>query len=168
MSKILKSSLEIFVCTIIVYMLLNVEFLLNNEFNLITINTVLVGFLFTIYTILMSFTGEEVIDIYEQKNEMSKIYNNITLGIIYGVLSVLITIIGLGIFKVKEDITISNYHKLWLSLDLSFFILVMKSTLFSIIDINSIVGAIRDNKHNSYKRDKANADMEKRFRNKKK
>jgi hypothetical protein len=163
LKKYYKSIVELIIFSVLIYNLTNVNFLLENEFNLITINTVLVGFLFTIYTILIPLLDEEIMEAYEKTKEIERVFDNITLGIVYGILSVLFTIMGLAIFGIVTENKMTNIYKLWLTIDLSSFILVMKSMLLSILDMSSIVGSIRDFNKLKRKKCQANDEMKNRF-----
>lgn len=165
--KYWKNIIELIILSMFIYKFLDVSFILENEFNLITVNTVLVGFLFTIYTILIPLLDEESMEVYEKTKEIEKVFRNITFGIVYGILSVLFTIAGLAIFGKVTENTINEYYKILLTIDLSFFILIMKSTLLAIIDISSIVGYVRRNKNRTTSQEKANKEIERRFNDKK-
>ncbi|MFQ9247391.1 MAG: hypothetical protein ACLR3R_08535 [Clostridium paraputrificum] len=167
MKKYWKNIVELIVLSIFIYKFLDVSFILENEFNLITVNTVLVGFLFTIYTILIPLLDEESMEVYEKTKEIEKVFKNITLGIVYGILSVLFTIAGLAIFGNTIESNMNKYYRILLTIDLSFFILIMKSTLLAIIDISSIVGYIRRNKNKKIAQKRANEEINRRFINKK-
>lgn len=143
---------------------INISFLLGNEFNLITINTVLVGFLFTIYTILIPLLDEDALKAYTITGEINSIFKNISVGIITGILSVIFTIIGLALFKSEAGSQISRIHEIWLTIEITLFILTMISTLFSIININSVVESVRNNKLNKSNHKETNKKMENRFR----
>lgn len=147
MKKYWKNIIELIILSLFIYKFLDVSFILENEFNLITVNTVLVGFLFTIYTILIPLLDEDSMEVYEKTKEIEKVFRNITFGIVYGILSVLLTIAGLAIFGKVTENTLDEYYRILLAIDLSFFILIMKSTLLAIIDISSIVGCIRRKKN---------------------
>ena len=143
----------------------NVSFLLGNEFNLITINTVLVGFLFTIYTILIPLLDEEALKSYSITGEVDSLFNNITIGIQCGILSVIFTITGLLIFKTEKDIALSKIHVLWLIIEIAFFLLIFISTLLSIINITIIVEDVRKNKLKKINKQNNNIEMKNRFKN---
>lgn len=146
---------------------INIEFLIGNEFNLITINTVLVGFLFTIYTILIPLLSEEALKSYTKTGEINSVFKHITRGIVSGTLSVIFTIIGLAMFKVEKDITILKVHKIWLGIEIMFFLVVIFSTLLSIINISTIVEDVRCNKENLSKKQDVDEEMKRRFKDKK-
>lgn len=164
MKDTLKKGIVLVLLTIVIYKTLDVSFMCNNNFNMITVNTVLVGFLFTILTIIMSFTDEDVISTYEKTNELEKVYNNITTGIVLGVLSIAIAIITLCIWgePLKQELTDTN--KMMYSVIISMFVLIMKSILFAIIDINNIITDIRRRKFTKSKQEKANKEMEEKYK----
>lgn len=145
---------------------INVSFLVGNEFDLITINTVLVGFLFTIYTILIPLLDEDALESYAITGEIDSVFKNITIGIQSGILSVMFTVVGLAIFKVEKDIPLTKLHEIWLTIEISFFLLVIIATLLSIINITSIVEDVRKNKFKKIITKKRNDEMENRFKKK--
>lgn len=146
---------------------INIEFLVGNEFNLITINTVLVGFLFTIYTILIPLLDEEALKSYTKTGEINSVFKNINRGIVSGTLSVIFTIIGLSVFKVDKDLPILKIHKIWLGIEIMFFLVVMFSTLLSIINISTIVEDVRRSKEKLIQKADVDEEMKKRFKDNK-
>lgn len=163
MWKYYRNIIILLLIACVLYWKFDVSFMANNEFNLITANTVLVGFLFTILTILMSFLNEDIIETYKENNELSKIFGNITMGIVWGTVSIFFIIAGLCILGKVNSETLTDANRICFSIEISLFILVMKSILMAMLDINCIIGAIWDNKKNKKNRKKANEDMKTRF-----
>lgn len=164
MINILKKGIVLILLTMGIYKFLNVSFMSSNEFNMITVNTVLVGFLFTILTILMSFTDEDIILTYEKTNELEKVYTNINTGILLGVLSIAVSIIVLCIWGEPNISEITSANKALYSIIIGMFIIIMKSIFCAILDINSIIGDIRRRKITNSKRETANKEMSAKYK----
>lgn len=164
--KLLKFVVIVLVIlTIAIFFLFDLSFMTTHNFDMITLNTVLVGFLFTIYTLLISLLDEKAVKTYEETNELGKIYNKIVLGILLGVLTCLLSILILCLYGEPTE-ELKTLNKFLYALDISSFLIVLWSIVGAIIDMASIVGAVRDNKINKINQEKANADMKNRFSNK--
>lgn len=159
MFNTVMKGITLILLTIVIYLFLDVTFMSRNIFNMITVNTVLIGFLFTILTILMSFIDEDVILTYEKTNELKKVYNNITIGIVLGVLSIAISITVLCIWGEPSETDITELNKLINSSIVGMFIIIMKSILVAILDMNSIITDIRRRKIINWEKEKANREM---------
>jgi hypothetical protein len=166
--KTLRKGIVLALLSIGIYVFLDVSFMSNNIFNMITVNTVLVGFLFTILTILMPFADEDVILTYEKTNELEQIYSNITTGIVLGILSIAISIIILCIWGEPKTTDITSANKIMYSIIIGMFMIIMKSMFLAILDINNILKAIRRRKIMNKKEEEANKEMEAIYRSKSK
>ena len=65
----------------------------ENQFNIMTMNTVFAGFLFTSLGIIAGFSDNVSIRKFERIKTMDNIYNNILKGIIFSILSIVIGLI---------------------------------------------------------------------------
>lgn len=72
---------------------LDLKIISENQFNIITVNTVFAGFLFTSLGIIAGFSNNTSIRKFERIKTMDNIYNNISKGIIFSVLSITIGLI---------------------------------------------------------------------------
>ncbi|EIF2086700.1 hypothetical protein ACSXCJ_12325 [Clostridium perfringens] len=166
--KLLKNVIiALIILTIAIFFAFDLSFMTTHNFDMITLNTVLVGFLFTIYTLLVSLLDEKAVKTYEKTNDLSKIHNKIVLGILLGVLTCLLSILILCLYG-EPNGPLKTFNKILYAFDLASFLIVLWSIVGAIIDMASIVGAVRDNKINKTNKDVANEDMKNRFSNDKK
>jgi Fe2+ transport system protein B len=63
------------------------------HFNLITVNSVLAGFMFTALSLIIGLSNTETVMRLEKAHFMHAIYNNIVLGIIFSIVSIIISLI---------------------------------------------------------------------------
>lgn len=84
---------------------LDLELISENQFNIITVNTVFAGFLFTSLGMIAGFNNNSGIIKFERTKTMDNIYNNILKGIIFSVISI---IIGLIIVLFNFEYIIKN------------------------------------------------------------
>ncbi|NFI51680.1 hypothetical protein FDA52_01575 [Clostridium botulinum] len=118
---------------------INFELLDNNQFNLITVSTVFAGFLFTSLGIVAGLYSNSTLKKFERISTMDKIYGNIILGIIFSLISVIISLLIICI-KVTNDTSITTIvHKLanivqiyFLFLTILQFVISVKCTYFAI------------------------------------
>ncbi|CAM2077752.1 MAG: hypothetical protein NSGCLCUN01_01940 [uncultured Clostridium sp.] len=114
----------------------------ENQFNIMTINTVFAGFLFTSLGIIAGFSDNTSIRKFERIKTMDNIYNNILKGIIFSILSI---VIGLIIVLFNFSFLIKNlflynilkstgyiFELFFLMLAIIYFSLSVKYTFFAI------------------------------------
>lgn len=114
----------------------------ENQFNIMTINTVFAGFLFTSLGIIAGFSDNASIRKFERIKTMDNIYNNILKGIIFSILSI---VIGLIIVLFNFSFLIKNlfvynilkstgyiFELFFLMLAIIYFSLSVKYTFFAI------------------------------------
>lgn len=107
------------------------------HFNILTISSVIVGFLFTGLSILIGVAEKEIIKKFNDANMMSSIYSTIILGIIVMSFSILISLLNI-IFKITKFIDYIIIAELYtLVLGFIYFLL-------SIYDLKFIVKNIRE------------------------
>lgn len=152
------------VITIVIFYSFDLTFMTTHNFDMITLNTILVGFLFTIYTLLVSLINEEAVKTYSETNELPKIFKNIVVGIVLGILTCLLSMVILCIYGEPKSLTMLN--KLLYAIDISMFIIVLSSMIMAILNMASIVNAVRAHKFNEIKKQKANKEMEYLFNEK--
>lgn len=163
MLRILSNIVFVIIFATIMYFYGNIEFMNNKMFNLLTVDTVLVGFLFTTLSMLLSKTEEETLEAYIVNDEFKDIYNNIITGIACGLLSILSTILGCWIFGDIDNGNITWSIKCWYSLDVALFIRILLAMVISIIKIYNILSDIFEKKKIKLLSDKANKSMDKIF-----
>lgn len=69
----------------------------NNLFNIITVNSVFAGFLFTSITFFVGVSNTKTIETFERINYMQKIYDNLINGFISSMISILLCVFSIFI-----------------------------------------------------------------------
>ena len=163
MLRILRNIVFIIIVAIAMYFYGNITFLNNKIFNLLTVDTVLVGFLFTTLGILLSKTEEKTLEAYIANDEFKKIYNNIIMGVICGLLSIFVSILGYLVFGDVDKKDINIMVKCWYSIDIALFMRILLSMVITIIKMHSILEDIFKKKKNEILQNDANKSMDNRF-----
>ncbi|MDU1032553.1 hypothetical protein [Clostridium sp.] len=144
-SKLIKLA-YLFIFIFLVYISykggLDFDIIAENQFNIITVNTVFAGFLFTSLGIVAGFSNNSSIRKFERIDTMDKIYNNILKGIIFSIVSI---VIGIVIAIINFENIIKNtliYNTLkstsyicelfFLIMAIIYFCLSVKHTFFAI------------------------------------
>ena len=144
-SKLIKLA-YLFIFIFLVYISykggLDFDIIAENQFNIITVNTVFAGFLFTSLGIVAGFSNISSIRKFERIDTMDKIYNNILKGIIFSIVSI---VIGIVIAIINFENIIKNtliYNTLkstsyicelfFLIMAIIYFCLSVKHTFFAI------------------------------------
>lgn len=121
---------------------LDLKIISENQFNIITVNTVFAGFLFTSLGIIAGFSNNTSIRKFERIKTMDNIYNNISKGIIFSVLSITIGLIivlfdfnfiikNLFIYNILKS-TGYIFELFFLIMSIIYFSLSVKYTFFAI------------------------------------
>lgn len=108
---------------------LNLSTIEDNQFNLITVSTIFAGFLFTSLGIVAGFYSNEVIKKFERIPTMDKIHGNIIIGIIFSLISVILSLFM--IFINFDDIFLGNEISKWINV-LEVYFLILTIIQFSI------------------------------------
>lgn len=137
-------SLFIFVLLIVITYIggIDLNIIAENQFNIITVNTVFAGFLFTTLGIIAGFSNNPSIRKFERIDTMDNIYNSILKGIIFSISSIVIgLIIALFNFQhILNNIFIYSMLKsigyifelFFLIMTIIYFSLSVKNTFFAI------------------------------------
>lgn len=130
---------------------LDLKIIADNQFNIITVNTVFAGFLFTSLGIIAGFSNNTAIRKFERIKTMDNIYNSILMGIVFSILSIAIGLIivlfnfsfiikSLYIYNVLKSIGYI-FELFFLIMTIIYFSLSVKNTFFAIsvvrLDIKS-------------------------------
>jgi|GEM_PF-4107796 len=122
-----------------------------NHFNLITINTVFAGFLFTSLALVVSLANDKSIVRLERGDIMNSIYKNISLGIVYSVISIGISFFNMLINppllnKYGETYLFVNEMLLYFmpGLELYFLFLTMFAFIMAVRDIKFVIVVVRN------------------------
>lgn len=148
----------ILIVSIVVSFIANVSFVRNNHFNLITVNSVLIGFLFTSFSILLTLLSEEIVQIFEGAGALKTVYSNLTSGIKYSLISIIISLINMTILE--EYISKKNIIDIAYSLELVLLIGTIYCLFCVIKDIKYMVDSIREVRVKIRKQKKANDDLQ--------
>lgn len=118
------------------------DIIAENQFNIITVNTVFAGFLFTSLGIVAGFSDNASIRKFERIDTMDNIYNNILKGIIFSIVSIVIglIIVVINFEYIIKDVFIYNILKstgyifelFSLIITIIYFCLSVKHTFFAI------------------------------------
>ena len=132
----------ILIVSIVISLISNVNFVRSNHFNLITVNSVLIGFLFTSFSILLTLLSEEIIQIFEGAGALKKVYLNLTNGIKYSLMSISISLLNMTILE--EYISKKNIIDIAYSLELLLLMVTIYYLFCVIKDIKDMVDSIRE------------------------
>lgn len=134
---------------------INIELLNQNHFNLITINAIFAGFLFSSLALIVGLFNDKVLIRLERANFLDDIYRKILYGITNSLLSIIISLFN--IFA-KPTLTESIIGKsLWLrtfittylySLELFFLISTIVLFILSVKNISFIIKSVRERVRN--------------------
>ncbi|OOL98995.1 hypothetical protein CLACE_04910 [Clostridium acetobutylicum] len=142
----------------IMSILLKIDFVKSNHFNLITVNSVFIGFLFTSLSILMGFLNESIVQLFEEANALKKVYDNIQKGILFSLGSICISIVNLTI--IEKYVSNTTVIKSFYSLELSLLLITLYFLFITIQDLKVIVDSIRIEKLKIKKNNEANKELE--------
>lgn len=158
MVKNIMNIVKVLIVSVFISFICNVDFVKDNHFNLITVNSVLIGFLFTSFSILLTLLSEEIVQIFEGAGALKKVYLNLTNGIKCSLISIIVSLVNMTIVEkyiVKKNIIIDVSY----SVELILLILTIYFLFCVIKDIKDIVDSIRDSRIQIRKRKKANDDL---------
>jgi hypothetical protein len=160
LETVLKGS-SLLLIGIIMPSIFNVGFVKDNHFNLITVNSVFIGFLFTSLSIMLSFLDRKIVKLFEKAGCLKQVYGNITKGIFYSIASITISIMDmLFIEKIKNmAYNINVFYSLEVLLLIVTLILLTKSML----SLKTIVESIRIEQLQESETEDANKEMERIF-----
>ncbi|EKS4344867.1 hypothetical protein QB607_002863 [Clostridium botulinum] len=140
---------------------LNVSIIKEHHFDLITVNSIFSGFLFTSLTILLGFNDEEIIELLEKGDYLDSIYKNITQGLTFSIISIIISILNLAIFESYNHFL--KVLKYLYSAEMFFLIVTVVKFIFAIIDLSFLINSIRDYRKKKIKENAANKQLDKKF-----
>lgn len=123
----------------------------SNLFNIITVNSVFAGFLFTSITFFVGVSNTKTIETLERINYMEKVYNNLIIGFLSSLISITLSVIGifvvpqiLKIELIKNNfISIYIFNKLIPILILSFLGHTIINFIFATNHLKLIIKSIR-------------------------
>jgi hypothetical protein len=159
--KYVKVIIEVAII-IIIYMFvsnfMDSSFVKNNHFNIVTVNSVFAGFLFTALSILITVTNEDIINYLEEGSFMSSIYDNIIRGLKYSLTSIVLSLFNNFILEnpiknnMMEKLKIKTIY--FYNFELLFLILAIICFIMSVLDIKFVIVSIRTDKKRKIENDK--------------
>lgn len=126
----------------------------QSQFNLITINTVIIGFLFTSLSLLLGFFKEDLIDYLEDMNYMEKVYKIISYGI--GLACVTITLCFFNLLYITTEPEIASFNNYLLAAEVTSVSMVFINFLRALVNVKIIINSIRKTKKKKRDEEKAN------------
>ncbi|GEQ15568.1 MULTISPECIES: hypothetical protein [Clostridium] len=131
----------------------NLEIIYRSQFNVITINTVIIGFLFTSLSLLLGFFKEDLLEYLEDMDCMEKIYKKISHGI--GLACVTIAICFFNLLYIYNKPEIASVNNYFLAIEVTLVIFVFVNFLLALINVEIVIKSIR--KERKRKRDEERA-----------
>lgn len=135
---------------------LSLYFVKTSHFNIITINTVFIGFLFTSLYILLGLLNERIIQFFQEAGAMKNVYKNIESGIGSSFISIIFSLINLIVVDtIKDSDIIVNFMY---GLELLFLIITIYYFIKNLKNLKVIINSI--NIGREHRKDMENADKE--------
>jgi hypothetical protein len=155
--KTLVKIILILIINAVMSVIIRTDFVKSSHFNLITVNSVFIGFLFTSLSMLMGFLKEEIVQFFEAAGALKKVYNNIEKGILFSLSSIGIALLNLTILeKYINSKYILNY---FYSLELLLLIITLYFLLFTILNLKIVVDSIRIGRIKKNENDQADKEL---------
>ena len=155
MKKVCKLIITIII-TFFVTQKLSLDFVKTSHFNIITVNTVFIGFLFTSLYILLGFLNERIIQFFQEAGAMKNVYKNIESGIGSSLISIIFSLINLIVVDtIKNFDIIVNFMY---GLELLFLIITIYYFIKNLKNLKVIINSI--NIEREHIKDMENADKE--------
>lgn len=120
---------------------LNLSFVANSHFNIITINTVIIGFLFTSLSILLGQLDKKIVSYLEEFQYMEKVFGYIKQGMLLACITISVCFFN-WIFIKNIDI-LSIYKNYFFALEIVLVIVVFTRFILALFNVNIIVDAVR-------------------------
>ena len=155
MKKVCKLIITIII-TFFVTQKLSLDFVKTSHFNIIIVNTVFIGFLFTSLYILLGFLNERIIQFFQEAGAMKNVYKNIESGIGSSLISIIFSLINLIVVDtIKNFDIIVNFMY---GLELLFLIITIYYFIKNLKNLKVIINSI--NIEREHIKDMENADKE--------
>lgn len=155
MKKVCKLIITIII-TFFVTQKLSLDFVKTSHFNIIIVNTVFTGFLFTSLYILLGLLNERIIQFFQEAGAMKNVYKNIESGIGSSFISIIFSLINLIVVDtIKDSDIIVNFMY---GLELLFLIITIYYFIKNLKNLKVIINSI--NIEREHIKDMENADKE--------
>jgi hypothetical protein len=158
-----KRCLILLVVTLVVYFplvkykIMDLSFVNANNFNIITVDAIFAGFLFTSLALIVGLAGDKILVRLERADFMDDIYSHISVGLLFSLISIIITVfnafIAASLIKnmhVKNKMVLDFINNTIPAAELYFLILTIIMFSFSALDIRFIIIAIRNHIRNQF------------------
>lgn len=142
------------VITAIVSRFFELSFVKEAHFDLITVNSVLIGFLFTSLSILLGFLNETIVKFFEEAGALKDVYKSIEKGIEYSLFSIIMSFVNLMI--VEKYIQLNIILKYFYGLEINFIIVALYFLFKTLYYVKIIVNSINVSKKKESDEEKAN------------
>lgn len=156
--KPIYKGITIFLISIAMALICSVDFVSENHFNLITVNSVLIGFMFTSLSILLGFLEYKIVQLFEEAGALKKVYRNIETGICFSIGSIGISILNLLV--VENYIKVIYILRIAYSLEILFMIITLYLLIKTLMNIKVVIESIRFEKEKNDKKGKADAELD--------
>lgn len=155
--KIIKIIL-IGIITLVTSQFFQVSVVKTNHFNLITANSVFIGFLFTSLSILLGFLNEKVVRFFEKAGALKQVYSSIEKGIICSLLSVILSFINLIITEkyISNEKVINSLY----GFEIVFLIITLYYLFKTLYNLKIIVDSIKITRQKEDEEEKANEELQ--------
>lgn len=141
----------------------NLEVIYRSQFNVITINTVIIGFLFTSLSLLLGFFKEDLLEYLEDMECMEKIYKKISYGI--GLACATIAICFFNLLFIYSEPSIASFNNYLLATEVTSVIFVFVNFLLALINVKVVINSIRKERKRKRNEERANKKINCKLKN---
>lgn len=147
----------IFVITVVLSQIVEISFIEENHFNLITVNSVFIGFLFTSLSILLGFLNEKIVQFFEKAGALQDVYRSIENGISYSLFSILLSFINLMFSEkfLKQKMVLNSLY----GFEITFIIIALYFLFRTLYYLKIIINSIQIDKKKETETEKADKEL---------
>lgn len=142
---------------------MQIDFVKSNHFNLITINSVFIGFLFTSLSILLGFLNESIVQLFEEAGTLKNVYLSIENGISCSLCSIVISLLNI-LFSEKYILNKIVINSLY-GFEIMFIGISIYYLFFTLKNLKIVVNSINIDRKNRRKEDEADKEVEDLIKN---
>lgn len=120
----------------------------DNHFNLITVNSVFAGFLFSALALIVGLSNDKILIRLERADFMDSIYKNIIRGITTSIMSIATSIFNIFVNpSIISKLGSNNYNDIFIyfmpAIELFFLMLTICIFMFAVRDVKFIIKSVR-------------------------
>lgn len=147
----------LFVITVALSQVAEISFIKQNHFNLITVNSVFIGFLFTSLSILLGFLNEKIVQFFEKAGALKNVYRSIENGILFSLFSIIISFINLMFSEkfLNQKMVLNSLY----GFEVTFIILALYFLFRTLYYLKIIINSIQIDKKKKTEIEKANEEL---------